>query len=225
MQPLPLKVDDLINGKIVENIRIEYKATLDEHTKPKIIETIAAFANDLYNLNGGYIILGIKAPDGTPILPPIGLEGSKLESIQRDIRIACKKIDPEYQPLYIPEYYQEKHIIVLWIPAGDNRPYRAPNHRKNNEYVPFVRIGPETVKAEGEILKQLLEVTAKIPFDDRRNNNANILAISPTLVKRFLQGMCLATQPQLRPQHLKAVEPLLCPRCQYGHDPFMDGHI
>jgi len=35
--------------------------------------------------------------------------------------------------------------------------------------------------------------------------------------------MCLATQSQLQPQHLKAVEPLLRPCCQYGHDPFMDG--
>jgi ATP-dependent DNA helicase RecG len=77
--------------------------------------------------------------------------------------------------------------MVLWVPAGDNRPYQAPVDRKTREKCYFVRQGPETIIAKGETLRQLLELTARTPFDDRRNQEASILDLSPILVKRYLQ--------------------------------------
>ncbi len=186
MNVLTVNLDDLINARLVESIRIEYKATWDKYTRPKTISTICAFANDLMNLNGGYIILGIDAPDGLPILPPRGLKQNQIEDIQRQIRSDCKKMDPEYQPLIAPEIYKDKHIIVIWVPAGDNRPYSAPDPRNLPNRERFVRQGAETVKATGESLRQLIELTARTPFDDRRCVNATILELSPILTKRFL---------------------------------------
>jgi ATP-dependent DNA helicase RecG len=130
----------------------------------------------------------VDAPNGTPIFPPEGIDEDSVEKIQKEIRGACKTyIDPEYQPLIIPEIYQDKRIIIISIPAGDNRPYQAPNDRKPGEKCYFVRQGPESIKATGEVLRQLLEQTARIPFDDRRNLEATLLDLSPILVKRFLQ--------------------------------------
>jgi ATP-dependent DNA helicase RecG len=187
MELFPLNVEELIHGHSVESLRVEYKSVFDESNKWSIVKTIAAFANDLQNLNGGFIIIGIEASEGVPKLPPIGLHESDLESMQQAIRVGCKRIDPEYQPVIFPKLYDAKHILILWAPAGDNRPYKSPDDRDPSTLCFHVRQGAETVKAKGEIERQLLEQTARIPFDDRRSHQSNLLDISPILVKRFLQ--------------------------------------
>jgi ATP-dependent DNA helicase RecG len=183
---LPFNLNDLINLRMIENHRVEFKASWDHKTAAAVVETVCAYANDLLNLNGGYIILGIEEKNGHPILPPRGLNLDKLDKIQKEIYGACKSLVPEFQPLIFPEYYQHQFIIVTWVPGGDNRPYQAPNRRnKQRDY--FVRQSSQTVVAKGEILRQLLELTAKVPYDDRRNLTATIEDISPTLVRRFLR--------------------------------------
>jgi len=140
------------------------------------------------NLNGGYIVLGIEAPNGNPELPPLGLDISQVEKIQQKIRVDCKtKMKPEYQPFVFSETYMNESILIIWVPAGDNKPYRAPCDRKPNEFNYYVRLGSETIIAKNETYRQLMEQSASIPFDDRRNLTADMLTISPILVKRFLQ--------------------------------------
>lgn len=187
MELFPLNIEELIHGHSVESLRVEYKSAFEEPNKWSIVKTIGAFANDLQNLNGGFIIIGIESTDGVPKLPPIGLNESDLESIQQAIRVACKRIDPEYQPVIYPKLYEGKHILILWAPAGDNKPYKSPDDRDPTTFCFYVRQGAETVKAKGEIERQLLEQTARIPFDDRRSHQGNLLDLSPILVKRFLQ--------------------------------------
>ncbi|TRZ48084.1 hypothetical protein D4S03_10360 [bacterium] len=187
MELFPLNVDDLINGRSVESVRIEYKSSFQEINKWSIVKTIAAFANDLQNLNGGFIIIGIEASNGVPNLPPVGLNAEEMDSIQQSIRVSCKRIDPEYQPVIFPKLFEDKHILILWAPAGDNRPYRSPDDRNPSGMCFYVRQGSETVKAKGEIERQLIEQTARVPFDDRRSQIGTMLDISPILVKRLLQ--------------------------------------
>jgi ATP-dependent DNA helicase RecG len=163
---LPISVDDLVSARSVESCRIEYKAAFDERNKLYVVATVSAFANDLQNLNGGYIIIGIEAPNGVPALPPAGIEEAGIERTSQSVRVACKKIDPDFQPLIAPAVYEDKHILVLWVPAGDNRPYRTQDPRKPENRALFVRVGPETVKATGVVERQLIELTARIPFDE-----------------------------------------------------------
>jgi ATP-dependent DNA helicase RecG len=183
---LPFNLKNLINLRTIENHRVEFKANWDHKTAAAVVETVCAFANDLLNLNGGYIILGIEEENGQAILPPRGLKQDHIDRIQKEIYGTCKSIVPEFQPLIFPEYYQNQFIIIIWVPGGDNRPYQAPNRRKNKQRDYFVRQGSQTVVATGEILRQLFELTAKVPYDDRRNFTATIDEISPTLVHRFL---------------------------------------
>jgi ATP-dependent DNA helicase RecG len=184
---LPFNVYDLVNTVAVEHNRVEFKGTWDEHIKVAVTKTVCAFGNDLLNLNGGYIVLGIDTDEqGTAILPPRGLAGFDLDLIQREIRGQCRRIQPEYQPVLFPATYQDRAILVIWAPGGDNRPYQAPIGLSGADRAYYVRQGSENVEAKGEILRQLLERTARIPFDDRRNQNARIEDISPTLVRRFL---------------------------------------
>jgi len=90
-----------------------------------------------------------------------------------------------------PVDYQGRALVVVWAPGGDNRPYQAPDDlaQKGSPMQYFVRQGPQTVVAKGEFLRQLMELAAKIPFDDRRNQSATIDDISPPLVHRFLRDI------------------------------------
>ncbi|MDD5614912.1 MAG: ATP-binding protein [Candidatus Methanoperedens sp.] len=187
MKLLPINLEDLIHARSVESVRLEFKKTWSEPILEKVIHCICAFANDFYNLNGGYIILGIEDINGQAVLPPYGLEDQNLEEIQKQIRGKCKHIDPEYQPVMSPEIYQGKQIMVIWVLGGELRPYQAPETlQKGSPKVYFIRQGSETVKAQGDNLTQLIQMTAKVPFDDRRNITALVDVISPSLVRKYL---------------------------------------
>ncbi len=54
---LPINVSDLINRRVIESARIEYKG--DWNPEP-ILHSICAFANDIDNWGGGYIILELR---------------------------------------------------------------------------------------------------------------------------------------------------------------------
>ena len=51
---LPLNIDDLIHQRKVESARIEYKK---DWNPEKVLHSVCAFANDIDNWGGGYIIL------------------------------------------------------------------------------------------------------------------------------------------------------------------------
>ncbi len=187
MAGFPFNIHDLIHARTIESNRIEFKATWDQRVKEDCLRTICAFANDVLNLNGGYLVLGIETGQlGEPVLPPRGLDSFDLDLVQREIRGQCQRLDPEYQPVLFPQIYQQKRILVIMAPAGDNRPYQAPRRLESNERAFFIRQGSETIEAKGDPLRQLMERTAKVPFDDRRNQEARVEDISPTLVRRFL---------------------------------------
>jgi ATP-dependent DNA helicase RecG len=200
-QGLPFNLDDLINLRAIEGNRVEFKATWDDYIKPAVVRTICAFANDLLNLNGGYIILGIEENQGRPQLPPRGLDDLDLDLVQKEIRGACIRIDATYQPVLFPAVYQGESILVIWAPGSDNRPHQAPENInvKGSPLKPYIRQGPQTVEAKGEFLRQLMEAAAKVPFDDRKNLTARVEDISPTLVRRFLHDirsdLALSNQP------------------------------
>jgi len=189
MHILPISLDDLLHARSVEMVRRELKKTWSEPILDQVIRTVCAFANDFFNLNGGYIVLGVEEQDGLPILPPYGLEDCNLDEIQKEIRGQCKRIDPEYQPIISPELYQDKQIAIIWCPAGDVRPYHAPESKRSGERKYYVRQGSQTVEAKGDILTQLMQMTAKVPFDDRRQANLSVDVLSSALVRSFLSDI------------------------------------
>ena len=54
---LPININDLLSKNKVECNRIEFKKGWNPS---KIYHSICAFANDLDNLGGGYILLGVE---------------------------------------------------------------------------------------------------------------------------------------------------------------------
>jgi len=189
MKILPINLDDLMSARTVESVRLEFKKTASDPTLEQIIHTVCAFANDFHNLNGGYIVLGVEEENGLPILPPVGLEPKNLDRIQKRIRGNCKRIEPEYLPIISPERKgQPQGIAPTWHCVGAI-PCGCPISKYTKifgESTYYVRLGSETVVAQDDSLTQLMQMTAKVPFDDRRNLTASLDALSPALVRHFL---------------------------------------
>ncbi|MCK4766243.1 MAG: protein kinase [Candidatus Aminicenantes bacterium] len=182
-------LENLIHSRTIENDRVEFKAAWNEDTKQAVVRSVCAFANDLLNNNGGYIILGIEENHGKPALPPRGLDDKNIDRIQREVTGACKgSISPEYLPRIYIEHYRGKTIMILWTPAGENRPYEAPR-RKGESKVYWIRSSGTTVEAIGDLRRQLMEQTAKIPYDDRRSLTGEMEDISLRLVNKFLRDI------------------------------------
>jgi ATP-dependent DNA helicase RecG len=181
---LPINIKDLIYGKTVEWERLEFKSGWNPE---EIVRSICAFANDLHNWGGGYIGVGIDAINGIPVLPPVGLQHNQLYAIQSKVIELGNRIQPAYFPIMQPYEIDGKHILVLWCPAGDYRPYSAPStlgEKSQRQY--YVRVGSNSIVAKDENLNRMFELAARVPFDDRINRQATIDDFDLSLIQQYL---------------------------------------
>jgi ATP-dependent DNA helicase RecG len=182
---IPVNIEDLVHGKTVEWERLEFKKGWNPED---VIHSMCAFANDLNNWGGGYIIIGINENKGQPVFPPKGVAQNELDNLQGEVLKLAHKIIPNYFPVMQPAILQEKHIFILWCPAGDNRPYSAPSTLgKNGQRYQYIRYGSRSIIAKGNNLQRLNELTARIPFDDRVNNQATVNDLDLGLIRSYLQ--------------------------------------
>ena len=187
---LPINLDALLHRRGVESERVEFKASWDpETTGLQVLRTICAFANDYHNLNGGYVVLGVGERDGRVALPPAGLSAETIEAAQKWIRGNCNRLDPPYAPVLSPETVGDRLILVAWAPGSEMRPHRAPARDGALRY--WVRIGSETVDAEqrGDLLRGLIQQTARVPWDDRRTLDARVEDIREAKVREYLRDV------------------------------------
>jgi ATP-dependent DNA helicase RecG len=185
---LPVNIDELLHGNTIEWDRIELKKGWNPE---KILHSICAFANDINNLDGGYIIIGVEEENGVAKFPPLGLRPIQLDEIQKKLIELSYKITPNYTPVSHPYLIDNKHILVIWVPAGDMRPYKVPVSlsEKSIEKAWYIKRGSTTIKIKGgsEDERRLLELTARIPFDDRINHRASIEDIDLKLIQAYLR--------------------------------------
>jgi ATP-dependent DNA helicase RecG len=194
LSPLPIGIGEILSNA-VEVSHLELHATWDATTAPQVLKALCAFANDLQNLNGGYVVLGVRESSGVAVRPVEGLSPEVLDLPQKSIRGECNKIEPVYMPVMHVANIDGKKVLVLWAPASDARPHQAPDGKGDRAY--WVRVGSETVAAKGEIRNDLLRQTARVPFDDRRSFDATNADIHLGLAQEFLRnvGSELASEP------------------------------
>lgn len=182
---LPINIEELVHGQTIEWERLEFKRSWNPED---IVHSMCAFANDLNNWGGGYIIVGVAEDKGRPALPPHGVAQNQLDAIQGEIVQLAHRISPNYFPITEPYMLDGRHILVLWCPAGDNRPYTAPSTMGGAaQRQSYVRIGSRSIVAQGENARRLRELAARIPFDDRVNNRATIYDLDLGLIQAYLQ--------------------------------------
>ncbi len=185
--PLPRDITTLLEGRTVEWERLEFKKGWNP---ADVLRTMCAFANDFHNLGGGYIVIGVSEQDGRPVLPPEGLDPASFDRIQKEIlNLGQTAIQPPYHPIVVPHEITGRRVLVLWAPGGQTRPYRAKTSlaKGSREYAWFIRKGSSTVQARGADETELLGLAAKVPFDDRFNQQARVDDLTRELMVAFLR--------------------------------------
>jgi ATP-dependent DNA helicase RecG len=193
---IPLTIEKLLAGKVVESERLEFKRSWNPSA---ILRTIAAFANDFENLGSGYIVVGIDEENGMPKRPIYGFEPENFDKIQKEMLGYCNLIRPTYFPRLSLEEIDGKYVLLIWVNAGSNRPYEVPRDvtASTKDYHYYIRRFSSTVQANIEERKELISLTANIPFDDRVNHKASLSDISIGLVQQHLRVIGSKLQDEL----------------------------
>ena len=183
---LPTNIKNVLNNRVVEHARVEFKSGWNPEP---IIHTICAFANDINNFSGGYIFIGIEEENGQAKFPIKGLNLEEIDKIQKELIEYCNKcIEPRYIPVIDVDNFYGVNFIVLWVPAGNDRPYKSKIdvYNKNSNYAYYIRKGSLTIKAKHDDEKELFELGTLQPFDDRPNYKASINDLNLNLIKSYL---------------------------------------
>ena len=184
---LPINIEDLLRKQRIEGNRVEFKTGWNPDS---IYHSICAFANDFDNIGGGYIIVGVEEENGVAKRPVMGVPAEKIDGILKEMVGYNNKINPYYMPRTSIEEVDGQFILVIWIPAGVNRPYDVresvvSNNNPKSQW--YIRSGSSSIIAKGEVLDELREMANRIPFDDRGNPDISIDDISPMLVLEYLK--------------------------------------
>ena len=191
---LPTSIETLLTGNVVEGARIEFKTSWMPEAS---LKTICAFANDIDNWGGGYIVLGVKEKNGRPMFPVEGIPVSQIDEMMKDLLNKCNLIQPRYLPVVAPVEYQGKTLIVIWAPGGDVRPYSSPDTFtylkgkavSSKERTFFIRKMASTVKPCQDELNELYSLSNKVPFDDRINHQAEMTDLNINLIRQYLSAV------------------------------------
>jgi ATP-dependent DNA helicase RecG len=199
--PLPINLPALLHGHAVEWERLEFKAGWNPQD---VLHTACAFANDFHNLGGGYLVIGVAETDGRPILPPVGLSPASIDAIQKELlHLGHNCLQPAYHPIAVPYVVEGRTVLVIWAPGGETRPYKARVSlaTDRSDWAYFIRKGSSTVRARGADERELMSLTATVPFDDRVNQLARVEDLSRDLIREFLTevGSDLAAQADSLP--------------------------
>lgn len=181
---LPINITELLQGRAVEWERLEFKAGWNPLD---VVQTVCAFANDINNWGGGYIVIGVAEKDGQAVLPPKGIPQRKLDSIQKELMNVCSQLRPAYYPMAEPVQIDGQWILVINVPGGEARPYKAPDSLgKKRNYFYYVRHFATTKQASESEIRDLLQMSAHIPYDDRVRQEAALTDLKLPLIQSHL---------------------------------------
>ena len=184
---LPINIEDLLHRNKVESNRVEFKKGWNPAS---IYHTICAFANDLDNLGGGYIVVGVEEENGMPKRPVAGVPTEQLDKIQLQMVGFNNLFAPYYLPRISVEEVDGRNLVVIWAPTGVNRPYsiRMDVTNGNDKREAFyIRSGTSSIVAKGEVLDELRDMASRVPFDGRGNPDIKEEDIDYVLIREYLQ--------------------------------------
>ena len=183
---MPINIKNLINFRVMESNRVEF---ISGWNPTPIIHSICAFANDIDNVSGGYIVVGVEENDDTPVLPVKGIPQERVDGILKELIGLCHMIEPLYYPVVEPVLFQGKYIIVIWVSGGHGRPYKAAKdaHSDKSTKLYYIRKFSSTIVASPEEEKELFYISTDIPFDDRPNLAADVSDLDIGLMRSHLK--------------------------------------
>nr|AGC72567.1 ATP-dependent DNA helicase [uncultured bacterium A1Q1_fos_1870] len=186
---------DLAALALRENEQTEWKenvADIDD-----VVATLSAFANDLQNLGGGYVVCGAKEDKdehGFPRLIRTGLAANRFKEVENHVLARCRdRVAPPLTPL-IEELESEdpsRRILVFIQPAtGAAHTFRG--HQDGTKH--YVRVSRSTIEARNGLLKDLLVRKGALePWDRRPCNAATVSDLDLLVLRDALQRMGVFT--------------------------------
>lgn len=182
---IPTNIQTLLSGEVVEWARIEFKETWDAEAS---LKTICAFANDIDNWGGGYLVIGVSDKQGG-LESQIGIPQERVDGYLKDMLNKCKLIQPEYMPITEVVEHSGRYFIVVWAPGGSMRPYSSPKNmsRDCRERVNWIRKMASTIQPTEEEKRELYSLANNVPFDDRVNHQASLDELNITLIQQYLR--------------------------------------
>jgi predicted HTH transcriptional regulator len=187
---------DLKELSIRESEKVEWKENGDDKDVMKsIVKTISAFANDIANVGGGYVVCGakeIKDEFGFPKVDCTGLNANKLKEIEGKVREQCTNgvspsIAPIIQVVDNPNDNETKILVFIILATS-----KAHTYRDGETVKYYVRVGRETIEARNRILSQLLTSKQEVePFDRRANPKVDEADIDYLLFRDCMNEMKL----------------------------------
>ena len=181
--PFPVDVQSLISGRLIEGARLEFKRNWNPE---RCMRSICAFANDIDDWGGGYIIIGIDDDDENKV---VGVDPDKVDDIQKEIVSISNLIKPRYYPIADHVEYDGKVLLMIWVPAGADRPYNCPTHLGKDvskERAYYIRKASSTVQAGPTEEKELFDRSSITPFDDQGNAYASLDDLNTDMISSFL---------------------------------------
>ncbi len=181
-------IDDLIHNRTIESSRIEYK----EGWNPSdVAHTICAFANDIENIGGGYIVIGIEDENGIPKFPIKGIDKASIDPINKELMGISNLIEPRYVPSTEHAVIDGKDLLVIEVIVGPERPYRCPDSiskdkSKRTGKSFYIRKLSSTIVANSSDERMLFEVSSNVPFDCRVNMGADFSDLRSSLACEYL---------------------------------------
>jgi ATP-dependent DNA helicase RecG len=173
-----------------ESEQVEWKEGVAD--PEDVVRTLAAFANDLSNLGGGYVVCGareVRDAHGFQRLEAVGLTASALRQVEGRVLTGCReRVTPPLVPLVVelPAEDEARRILVFVIAAtGAAHVWRGAEEGSRT----WVRIGRETREARNGLLLELLSQRGQLPPWDRRHPpqatvaDVDLLALRDTLVR------------------------------------------
>lgn len=193
---LPINIEDLLNKRKVESNRIEFKTGWNPD---KIYHTICAFATDLENTGGGYILVGVEQDENgiakrpVKVVPLEAIDGILQDMVGYDSKISSSNLRTvSYNTKVSLEEVDGKAILAIWVPTGPNRPYCVPESVVSKNKSPlkyYIRSKSSTIEAKGEVLDEVRNLANRIPFDERGNEAIKLEDISGVLVYEHLKAI------------------------------------
>ncbi len=180
----------LLDRREHESSELEYYSGFNPRA---VVRTICAFANDIENNGGGIIVIGVGDDDGMPQFPLRGVKPGESDKIKRKLSEYSRTIEPQYEPAvesvkcFDSSDNTEKELVVISVPTGYDRPYRAPEnvYSGKSRKRTYVRRCSSTVMAR-RADEAVLHTYPPVPFDERICFSAGVDDLSPDRIREFL---------------------------------------
>ncbi|MCC7383404.1 MAG: putative DNA binding domain-containing protein [Deltaproteobacteria bacterium] len=160
---------DLEELAVRESEQVEWKENVAD--ADDVVATLSAFANDLPNLGGGYVVCGVteaKDEHGFPRLVRSGLTADRLKEVEGVVTTRCReRVDPPLTPRVeeLPSAGSDRRILVFIQPATQQAHLFR---RRDDAGKYFVRVSRETREARNGVLRDLLVRKGALEPWDRR---------------------------------------------------------